>query len=102
MTELYPTDIGPRYRSGRLLAMEGLAIGSFFPDQRGYAAPVLSLKHVRSRCSACLAACLMIGMLLTLPETRGRDDRESGAWRVTGFILTARNADALLAIGPRA
>jgi sugar phosphate permease len=69
MTELYPTDVrgtgqGVCYNGGR-------AIGSFFPTMVGFAAPVLSLgTSIAVFCV--LSCCLMFGMLLTLPETRGR------------------------------
>jgi MFS family permease len=69
MTELYPTDVrgtgqGVCYNGGR-------AIGSFFPTMVGFAAPTLSLgPSIALFCV--LACCLMIVMLLTLPETHGR------------------------------
>jgi ATP/ADP translocase len=69
MTELYPTDVrgtgqGVCYNGGR-------AIGSFFPTMVGFAAPTLSLGT--SVAVFCVLSCvLMMVMLLTLPETRGR------------------------------
>jgi len=69
MTELYPTNVrgtgqGICYNGGR-------AIGSFFPTMVGFAAPALGL--ATSVALFCVLACaLMIVMLLTLPETRGR------------------------------
>jgi MFS family permease len=69
MTELYPTGVrgtgqGVCYNGGR-------AIGSFFPTMVGFAAPSLSLGPAIA--VFCVASCgLMIVMLLTLPETRGR------------------------------
>jgi MFS family permease len=78
MTELYPTDVrgtgqGVCYNGGR-------AIGSFFPTMVGFAAPALSLGPAIA--VFCVASCiLMMVMLLTLPETRGRAiaDLEAGA-----------------------
>jgi MFS family permease len=69
MTELYPTDVrgtgqGICYNGGR-------AIGSFFPTMVGFATPALSLGPAMALFCV-LACCLMIVMLLTLPETHGR------------------------------
>ena len=70
MTELYPTDVrgtgqGVCYNGGR-------AIGSFFPTMVGFATPFLSLGT--SIAVFCVLSCvLMMVMLLTLPETRGRE-----------------------------
>ncbi len=69
MTELYPTEVrgtgqGVCYNGGR-------AIGSFFPTMVGFAAPTLSLGPAIA-VFCVLSCCLMIGMLLTLPETHGR------------------------------
>jgi MFS family permease len=69
MTELYPTSVrgtaqGFCYNAGR-------ALGSFFPTMVGYLSQVMSLGAAIAVFSA-LAFGLMIVMLLTLPETRGR------------------------------
>jgi MFS family permease len=69
MTELYPTSVrgtaqGFCYNSGR-------ALGSFFPTMVGYLSQVMSLGTAIAVFSA-IAFGLMIVMLLTLPETRGR------------------------------
>ena len=69
MTELYPTSVrgtaqGFCYNSGR-------ALGSFFPAMVGYLSQVMSLGTAIAVFSA-IAFGLMIVMLLTLPETRGR------------------------------
>ncbi len=69
MTELYPTEVrgtgqGFCYNAGR-------AIGSFFPTIIGFAAQRIPLGDaIAIFCT--LASLLMIGMLLILPETRGR------------------------------
>jgi MFS family permease len=69
MTELYPTQIrgtgqGICYNGGR-------AIGSFFPTMVGFATSVMSLGAAIA--VFCVLSCiLMMVMLLTLPETRGR------------------------------
>jgi MFS family permease len=69
MTELYPTNIratgqGFCYNGGR-------AIGSFFPTMVGFATQITSLGTAIA--VFCVLACgLMIVMLFTLPETRGR------------------------------
>jgi sugar phosphate permease len=70
MTELFPTGLrgnaqGFCYNSGR-------AIGSFFPTMVGYVSQTLPLGMTIAIASA-IASGLMIGMLMLLPETRGRD-----------------------------
>jgi MFS family permease len=83
MTELYPTDVrgtgqGICYNGGR-------AIGSFFPTMVGFAAPSLSLGPAIAL--FCVLSCgLMVVMLLTLPETRGRAiaDLEPGVTGASG------------------
>jgi MFS family permease len=70
MTELFPTGLrgnaqGFCYNSGR-------AIGSFFPTMVGYVSQTLPLGMTIAIFSA-VASGLMIGMLMLLPETRGRD-----------------------------
>lgn len=70
MTELFPTGLrgnaqGFCYNSGR-------AIGSFFPTMVGYVSQGLPLGTTIAIFSA-LASGLMIGMLMLLPETRGRE-----------------------------
>ena len=69
MTELYPTNIrgtgqGFCYNAGR-------AIGSVFMTAIGFATAVMPLGSAIALFST-LAHALMIGMLLLLPETRGR------------------------------
>jgi MFS family permease len=69
MTELYPTEIrgtgqGFCYNAGR-------AIGSVFMTAIGFATAVMPLGTAIAMFST-LAHMLMIGMLLLLPETRGR------------------------------
>ncbi len=89
MTELYPTDVrgtgqGVCYNGGR-------AIGSFFPTMVGFAAPALTLGP--SIALFCVLSCaLMIVMLLTLPETRGRS--------IASLEPGARDADNPSAIAP--
>jgi MFS family permease len=70
MTELFPTELrgnaqGFCYNSGR-------AIGSFFPTMVGYVSQSLPLGTTIAIFSA-VASGLMIGMLMLLPETRGRE-----------------------------
>ena len=69
MTELFPTAVrgtaqGFCYNAGR-------ALGSFFPAMVGYLSQAMSLGVAIAVFSA-VAFGLMIVMLLTLPETRGR------------------------------
>jgi len=69
MTELFPTELrgnaqGFCYNSGR-------AIGSFFPTLVGFMAQSWGLGNAIAICSV-IASGIMIVMLMTLPETRGR------------------------------
>jgi MFS family permease len=83
MTELYPTAVrgtaqGFCYNAGR-------AIGALFPAMVGFLADTMSLGTAIAVFSA-LAFGVMIVMLLTLPETRGRslESLEGGALGATG------------------
>jgi MFS family permease len=69
MTELFPTELrgnaqGFCYNSGR-------AIGAFFPTLVGYVSESWGLGNAIAICSV-IASGIMIVMLMTLPETRGR------------------------------
>jgi len=69
MTELFPTELrgnaqGFCYNSGR-------AIGSFFPTLVGFVSESWGLGNAIAICSV-VASGIMIVVLLTLPETRGR------------------------------